>query len=90
MEPSTIAKFVGSNNWKLLDMRKATRIGEFMSGDLRMGAPPESVVGCDLDLSASQDQIKSVFFDETFSKTKEVNYETLTEYDGPTPEFAPE
>ena len=90
VEPSTIAKFVGSNNWKLLDMRKATRIGEFMSGDLRMGAPPESVVGCDLDLSASQDQIKSVSFDETFSKTKEVNYETLTEYDGPTPEFAPE
>jgi hypothetical protein len=71
-------------------MRNATRIGTFMGGELRMGAPPESVVGCDLDLSASQYQIKSVSFDETFSKTKEVVYETMLEYDGPVPEFAPE
>jgi serine/threonine protein kinase len=71
-------------------MRKATRIGEFMSGGLRMGAPPESVIGCDLDLSASQDQIKSVSFDGMFNKTKEVDYDTGMEYDGPIPEFAPE
>ena len=43
VEPAMIGKFQGSNNWKMLDMRRATKIGQQMRGDLRYGAPPESI-----------------------------------------------
>ena len=43
VEPEFIAKFAGSNNWKLTDMRHTTKIGEYMSGDIRKGVPPESI-----------------------------------------------
>ena len=44
IEPSTIARFNGGNNWKLMYLRGITPIGEMMNGDLRFGAPPESVL----------------------------------------------
>ena len=44
IEPSTIARFSGANNWKLMYLRGITPIGETMGGKLRFGAPPESVL----------------------------------------------
>lgn len=72
-------------------MRKTTKIGAYMRGDLRMGAPPESVTAGinSLGQSESFDQVKSVSFDQTFNRTKEVDYMT-DEYNGPIPEFTPE
>ncbi len=74
VEPSTIGKFVGSNNWKLLDMRGTTKIGERMHGELRYGAPPESVSNRSIGISDSTDRMKSISFDEDFKATKAVNY----------------
>ena len=65
VEPSTIGKFNGSNNWKMLDMRRATEIGKPMRGDLRYGAPPESVTTSQVQGVAGEVK-KLVSFDENF------------------------
>lgn len=65
VEPSTIGKFIGSNNWKMLDMRRATEIGKPMRGDLRYGAPPESVTISKVQGVAGEVK-KMVSFDENF------------------------
>ena len=65
VEPSTIGKFQGSNNWKMMDMRRATLIGKPMGGDLRYGAPPESIT-CSQVKSGATEVVKLVSFDENF------------------------
>lgn len=65
MEPATIGKFQGSNNWKMLDMRRATQIGKPMRGELRYGAPPESVSTSQLKAD-NPEVVKLVSFDENF------------------------
>ena len=42
IDPSTVAKY--KNIWKLKDISSATPIGWMMSGPVRLGIPPESVV----------------------------------------------
>jgi serine/threonine protein kinase len=90
VQPDTIGKFVGSNNWKLLDMRRTTKIGENMRGELRSGVPPESVKSSAIGYSASTDRMKSISFDEEFKRTKPVNYNVSFDDAGPDIEFAPE
>lgn len=65
VEPSTIGKFQGSNNWKMMDMRRATQIGEPMRGQLRYGAPPESI-SISQSMSDIPNVVKLVSFDENF------------------------
>lgn len=69
VEPSTIGKFQGSNNWKLLNMRSATRIGQRMKGELRYGAPPESI-SMSYKKSDSPGIVKKVSFDANFVNDK--------------------
>ena len=49
----------------MLDMRRATKIGKPMRGDLRYGAPPESVSASQLKAD-NPEVIKLVSFDENF------------------------
>ena len=90
VETETIAKFNGSNNWKLTDMRHTTKIGSPMSGDLRAGAPPESISSSSLVMSPSSDRLKAISFDEDFNRTKTINYSVSLDEDGPSLEFDPE
>ena len=74
----------------MCDMRRTTKIGEKMRGDVRSGIPPESISSSSLVMTQSQDNIKSISFDEDFSKTKTINYAVSWDEVGPTLEFAPE
>ena len=90
VETATIAKFNGSNNWKLTDMRYTTKIGSPMSGGLRPGAPPESISSSSLVLSPSSDRLTAISFDEDFNRTKTINYSVSLDEEGPSLSFAPE
>ena len=81
VEPSTIGKFIGSNNWKMLDMRRATKMGKPMRGNIRYGAPPESV-RISKEKGVIGEVKKMVSFDENFvrgdiSKEKYEENETM-------------
>jgi hypothetical protein len=67
VEPATIGKFQGSNNWKMLDMRRVTPIGKPMRGELRYGAPPEGVSTSQVRTGNTEVK-KLVSFDENFVK----------------------
>ncbi len=73
VEPATIGKFTGSNNWKMLDMRRATEIGKPMRGQLRYGAPPESVTTSEMKNGMTGEVKKLVSFDENFVQDDETN-----------------
>mmetsp|Transcript_10687 Transcript_10687/g.13516 ORF Transcript_10687/g.13516 Transcript_10687/m.13516 type:complete len:1019 (+) Transcript_10687:228-3284(+) len=81
VEPGTIGKFQGSNNWKMLDMRRATPLGHPMKGELRPGSPPESVSKTNVKPWMSE-VVKLVSFDENIvgqdtSKDSEGDHEPM-------------
>jgi len=71
-------------------MRRTTKIGEKMSGDLRPGVPPESISCSSLVMSPSSDRLKAISFDEDFNRTKTINYSVSLDEEGPSLAFAPE
>jgi hypothetical protein len=91
INPKTLAKFVGSNNWKLMDLRHAVPIGSSMrDAELHLGCPPETVSSSSLG-NASRDMMPSVSFDDNFTKTKTINYSvSMDELRSPCPSFSPE
>ncbi len=90
VNPRTIAKFEGSNNWKLTDLRHTVEIGSPMKAELHLGAPPESVISSSLQSAGSQDGLRSVSFDENFSRTKAINYEVSLDGEELALEFSPQ
>lgn len=90
VDSNTIAKFNGSNNWKLLHMRHVTKIGEPMRGEIRPTVPPESISTSRISMSPSNDKMKSISFDEDFQTTKTINYSVSFDEVQPEITFAPE
>ena len=89
VEPATIGKFQGSNNWKMLDMRKASRIGKPMRGQLRYGAPPESI-SISRSTSDIPNVVKLVSFDENFVRPDSPPSETNSDSEPiDSPSFSP-